>query len=80
MSQLVLGLVGCAIGIALMLADMWAQGLGIALAAIAGPQLLRNPDLMAVTTLALAPIQIDLGSSITPVKLWAPLALASAMF
>ncbi len=80
MSQLVLGLVGCAIGIALMLADMWAQGLGIARAAIAGPQLLRNPDLMAVTTLALAPIQIDLGSSITPVKLWAPLALASAMF
>lgn len=80
MTHLAIAFVSAAIGLALMLGDMWAQGLGVVLAGLVGPPLFRNPDWMAVTTLALAPVQIDLGGAITPVKLWAPLALASAMF
>lgn len=79
MTDFVVGSLGLAIGLALMLADLWSQGIGVALAGLVGPRLLRNPSWMAVTTLALAPVQIDLGGGITPVKLWAPLALAASV-
>ncbi|MBI5609856.1 MAG: O-antigen ligase family protein [Deltaproteobacteria bacterium] len=80
MTQLALAVVALAIGLALMLADMWAQGIGVALAGLVGPPLVRNPDVMAVTTLALAPVQVDLGGGITPLKVWAVLAMVSALF
>ncbi len=79
MNQLAIAMVATAIGLSLMLADLWAQGILVAVAGMVGPALFRRPDVMAITSLALAPVQIDLGGGITPVKFWAPLALAAAI-